>query len=92
MVHLARLCLHSLSSQLAEVTGNSTYLTAALASRDFTQAHLNGTGDVINGVASARQNDSCPAGRIFGSPDSGWFIDGFSVLGDITKSASDLST
>ncbi|KAJ7577865.1 hypothetical protein C8J56DRAFT_1031209 [Mycena floridula] len=68
------------SALLAEVTGNSTYLSAAQASADFIQSQLVDRAAAMWSI-SARRNDSCTILNHSMDPyNQGLFIEGLAVL------------
>ncbi|THV06336.1 hypothetical protein K435DRAFT_849131 [Dendrothele bispora CBS 962.96] len=76
-----------LSSLLANVTSNQTYLEAALQSADFIQNHLTNSNNlVIDGIFA----DTCGPGpnnqgADISSPNSGIAIEGLSILTSMTQ-------
>ncbi|THV06342.1 hypothetical protein K435DRAFT_834279 [Dendrothele bispora CBS 962.96] len=76
-----------LSSLLANVTSNQTYVDAALQSADFIRNHLtNSNGLVIDGIfADTCGPGSDNQGTALSSPNSGITIEGLSILTSMTQ-------
>jgi hypothetical protein len=74
----------SLSSLLANVTGNNTYLSAATQSFQFMYSHLysSSTGVVTDSIMADSCTQSAEAG---GVSETAFFLEGAAVLGSITK-------
>lgn len=78
-----------LSSYLAKVTSNATYLDAANSSENFIRSHLLNRNDRLQASVSAKRTDSCSTG-FFGSAsdldNTGLYIEGLSILNSISHS------
>ncbi|THV06334.1 hypothetical protein K435DRAFT_849129 [Dendrothele bispora CBS 962.96] len=76
-----------LSSLLANVTSNQTYLDTALQSADFIQNHLTNSNNlVIDGIfADICGPGSNNQGAALSSPNSGLAIEGLSILTSMTQ-------
>ncbi|KAJ7908484.1 hypothetical protein B0H13DRAFT_1455483, partial [Mycena leptocephala] len=80
----------SLSTLLAEATGEDMYLEAAKQSADFIRNHLYNAQNVVQDGISVRANDSCSLNyESFQEPyNSGLMIEGLAILYSITQNAS----
>ncbi|KAK0229435.1 hypothetical protein EDD85DRAFT_1026459 [Armillaria nabsnona] len=77
------------SALLAEATSNKTYLNAAIESASFIQSHLLNPSYIVLDNLSSQSNESCSVSSMaFSSDDSGIFIEGLSILADITRNTS----
>ncbi|KAK0461879.1 uncharacterized protein EV420DRAFT_1640180 [Desarmillaria tabescens] len=76
------------SALLAEATSNQTYLDAAIESTNFIQSHLLNPSDIVLASISSQSNNPCSIQPVTYSYDSGIFIEGLAILGDITHNAS----
>ncbi|PBK86128.1 hypothetical protein ARMGADRAFT_941037, partial [Armillaria gallica] len=79
----------SVSALLAEATSNKTYLNAAIESASFIQSHLLNPSYIVVDYLSSQSNESCSVySMAYSSDDSGIFIEGLSILADITRNTS----
>ena len=78
---------NSLSAYLAEVTGDSSYTTAALLSANWIKnVNINSNDIVLDGLSGATCSRS-PSNWLF-TYNSGKYIEGLSILASITKDSS----
>ncbi|PBK61062.1 hypothetical protein ARMSODRAFT_1025971 [Armillaria solidipes] len=77
------------SALLAEATSNQTYLNAAIESANFIQSQLLNPSYIVLDYLSSQSNESCSVFSMsYSSDDSGIFIEGLSILADITRNTS----
>lgn len=75
--------LQSLSAHLAEITGNSTYTNAAIASANWIKNLNLGTNNIVLDTVNANTCARSPSNWLF-TYNSGKYVEGLSILAAVT--------